>query len=67
MHGFTNHSNYLQKKTLTQKNLELSTSLRVGTIAHQYKVLKQAGVVHDIKCKTIRSVISLLCISIMVS
>ena len=33
--------------TSTQKNLEFST--RVGTIAHRQKVLKQAGVVHDIK------------------
>ena len=33
--------------TSTQKNLEIST--RVGTIAHRQKVLKQAGVVHDIK------------------
>ena len=37
-------------KKLTNKyteNLEFST--RVGTIAHRQKVLKQAGVVHDVK------------------
>ena len=33
--------------TSTQQKLEFLT--RVGTITHQYKALKQAGVVHDIK------------------
>ena len=38
---------YKNKLTSTQKNLEFST--KVGTIARQYKVLKQVGVVNDIK------------------
>ena len=55
--SFTKGDQYSYKYTE-----KFGISTRVGTIVHRQKVLKQAGIVHDINhSKTIRSVISLLC------
>jgi len=46
--GLTSHNNYIQKvNKYTKKNRNFQ--IRVGTMVDQKTVLKQAGVVHDIR------------------
>jgi len=47
--GFTGHNNYCQKKLANKYTEILEFSTRVGTIVDQEKVLKQAGVVYDVR------------------
>jgi len=49
-----NHNNSVSKKKLANKyTRNFHLVLRVGTIVDRKKVLKQAGVVHDIKSQKI--------------
>jgi len=54
-----NYNNIVFKKLTNNYTKKLGISTRVGTIVDRKKLVKQAGVVHNIK--SIKTVVSLLC------